>query len=96
VGGQGDRRGVLPDSAPVLCPPTSAPPVMDPLEAFCEGLALARRAGMPWQQAQYPAREAALLVAPSDDERDEWEVVLYDTRTAWMRAYERRPTGCAL
>jgi hypothetical protein len=67
---------------------------MSPLEAFREGLRLARRAGMPWQQAQYPAREAALSVA--GEERDEWADVLYDTRTAWMRAYERRPTGCNL
>jgi hypothetical protein len=69
---------------------------LDPLEIFREGLALARRAGMPWQQAQYPAREAALSVAPDDDERDEWDIALYDTRTAWMRAYERRPTDCKL
>jgi hypothetical protein len=59
-------------------------------------LALARRAGMPWQQAQYAAREAALSVVPDDHERDEWDVALYDTRTIWMRAYERRPTGCKL
>lgn len=100
---------------------------LDPLEAFREGLALARRAGMPWQQAQHPAREAALSVIPSaeeldprlsrgriklcgpreraqreaerdtlEQERDEWACVLYDTRTAWWRAYERRPTGCKL
>jgi hypothetical protein len=100
---------------------------MEPLEAFREGLALARRAGMPWGLAQRAAREAALSVIPRAEEldprlsrrriklcapheraqreaerdrieaeRDEWEVVLYDTRTAWMRAYERRPTGCRL
>jgi hypothetical protein len=67
----------------------------DPLTIFREGLALARRAGMTWQQALHPAREAALSVA-DERERDEWATVLYDTRTAWMRAYERRPTGCAL
>lgn len=100
---------------------------LDPLEAFREGLALARRAGMPWWDAERAASEAALSVIPSaeeldprlsrgriklcgpreraqreaerdnlEQERDEWASVLYDTRTAWMRAYERRPTGCAL
>ena len=67
----------------------------DPLTIFREGLALARRAGMTWQQALHPAREAALSVA-DERERDEWATVLYDTRTAWMRAYERRPIGCSL
>jgi hypothetical protein len=43
-----------------------------------------------------PAREAALSVGPDERERDEWAEVLFETRTAWMRAYERRPTGCAL
>jgi hypothetical protein len=68
--------------------------LLSPLEAFREGLALARRAGMPWHAAEYPAREAALSVAGED--RLEWAEALYDTRTAWMRAYERRPTGCPL
>lgn len=68
---------------------------MDTLEAFREALALARRAGMTWFQAYYPSQEAALSVAP-EPERDEWASILYDTRTAWMRAYERRSTGFAL
>jgi hypothetical protein len=29
-------------------------------------------------------------------EREEWAVALHSTRTAWMRAYERGPTGCSL
>jgi hypothetical protein len=51
---------------------------------------------MTWDQAYHPACETALSVEPDDDERDEWAIALYDTRTAWMRAYERRPTGCKL
>jgi hypothetical protein len=97
---------------------------MDPLEAFREGLALARRAGMRWEHARRPVYQAALSVLPRADEvdarlslerialcgeeerkrrelereriereREEWAVVLQDTRTAWMRAYERRDTG---
>jgi hypothetical protein len=100
---------------------------MDTLEAFREGLALARRAGIQWWDAERAAREAALSVIPRAEdldprlsrrriklcapreraqreaerdrieaERDEWASVLYDTRTAWMRAYERRPIGCSL
>ncbi len=69
---------------------------MDPLEAFRDGLALARRAGLPWFAAYPPAREAALSVEPDPQERDEWASVLHNTRTAWMRAYERRPTGYSL
>lgn len=68
----------------------------DPLEIFREGLALARRAGMPWPQAQAAAREAALSVESDKRERDEWAIALDSTRTAWMSAYERRPTACAL
>jgi hypothetical protein len=99
----------------------------DLLEIFREGLALARRAGMPWEQAQYAALAAALSVLPRpediderltpkriarcrgservkreeerkriEEERSEWAVALYDTRTTWMRSYERRPTDCAL
>lgn len=67
---------------------------MDPLEAYREGLALARRAGMSWFQAEPAAYEAALSVAPTKTERSDWACALYDTRTAWMRAYDRRPTGC--
>ena len=63
---------------------------------YSEGLALPRRAGMNWFQAEPAAYEAALSVAPNQAERSDWAVVLYDTRTAWMRAYERRPTGFAL
>jgi SRSO17 transposase len=74
-------------------PPTSE--FSDPLEIFREGLALARRAGMSWFDAYYPAEDAALSVAP-ERERDEWAEAIHDTRTAWMRAYERRPTGCSL
>jgi hypothetical protein len=88
---------VLPDSAP---PPRTAPSghecAPDPLEIFREGLVLARRAGMNWEQAYRPAREAALSVEPNKWHRDQWAIALYDTRTAWMRAYERRPTGCTL
>ena len=69
---------------------------MDPLTAYREGLALARRAGFSWFDAEPAAYEAALSLAPNQTERSDWAVVLYDTRTAWMRAYERRPTGCAL
>jgi hypothetical protein len=39
------------------------------------------------------ASEAALKLAPSEAERSDWACVLYDTRTAWMRAYERQPVG---
>ena len=90
-------------------------------------MALARRAGIQWWDAERAAYEAALSVIPRAEdidprlarrriaqcgpaerkrreaerdnlevERDEWASVLYDTRTAWMRAYERQPTGCAL
>jgi hypothetical protein len=31
-----------------------------------------------------------------EEERDEWASILFVTRTTWMRAYERRPTGCPL
>lgn len=73
--------------------PTSA--LLDVLEAYREGLALARRAGMSWFEAERAAYEAAMALAP-EDEREEWASVLYETRTEWMRAYERRPTGCPL
>jgi hypothetical protein len=68
----------------------------DPLEIFRDGLALARRAGMPWQQALDPARLTALSVESDKREREQWAVALDATRTAWMRAYERRSTGCPL
>jgi hypothetical protein len=100
---------------------------MDTLEAFREGLALARRAGIQWWDAERAAQQAAMSVIPRaedidprlarrrivrcgpaerkrreaerdnlEQERDEWFEALRSTRTAWMRAYERRPTGCAL
>jgi hypothetical protein len=69
---------------------------VDPLEAYREGLALARRAGMSWFEAEHAAYEAALAVAPTPTEREEWASALYDTRTAWMRAFERRETGSPL
>jgi hypothetical protein len=67
-----------------------------PTRPYREGLALARRAGLSWFQAEPAACEAALKVAPNKTERSEWACVLDDTRTTWMRAYERRPTGCTL
>lgn len=63
------------------------------LEMFRQGLALFRRAGLPWWDAERVARDAALSVEPDEEERDEWGTVLYDTRTVWMRAYERRELG---
>lgn len=63
----------------------------DPLAIFREALALFRRAGLSWFEAQYPAYYAAMSVVPSQAQRQEWSVALYSTRTAWMRAYERRP-----
>jgi hypothetical protein len=77
-----------------LRPPTSALAVADPLEIFREGLALFRRAGLSWFDAKDPAWDAALSVVPDETERDEWSNALYATRSAWMRAYERRsPSG---
>jgi hypothetical protein len=79
---------------PPLAIATTSDP--DPLDYLRDGLVLARRAGMPWHEA-YPAAEQAALAAAKDNaQRDEWLDVFYDTRTAWMRAYERRPTGCPL
>ncbi len=51
---------------------------------------------MNWFQAEPAACEAALKVAPSAAECSDWACVLYDTRTAWMRAYERRPLDYSL
>lgn len=53
---------------------------MDPLEAYREGLALARRAGMSWSQREPAAYEAALAVAPTKTERSDWACALYDAR----------------
>ena len=68
----------------------------DPLEIFREALALFRRAGLSWFDAQVPAYWAAMSVVPSEAQREEWRIALYSTRTAWMRAYERRSTGLSL
>ncbi len=44
----------------------------------------------------YPvAYEAARSMEPDRHEREEWALVLSETSTVWMRAYERDPTGCA-
>lgn len=69
---------------------------MDPLEAYREGLALARRAGFSWFEAEPAAYEAAMVVEPDPAERSDWACVLYDTRTAWQRAFDNRDTGCKL
>ncbi|HEX4483520.1 MAG TPA: hypothetical protein VH081_07000 [Solirubrobacteraceae bacterium] len=71
------------------CPP-------EPIEVFRDGLTLFRRAGLFFTHAYSPALDAALLVAPNERERDEWLEAIQSTRTAWMRAYERRDTGVKL
>ncbi len=48
---------------------------------------------MSWFEAERAAYEAALAVEPDPEERSDWASVLYQTRTAWMRAYDRRPMG---
>lgn len=68
----------------------------DPLTIFREGLALARRAEMPWEQALAPTRSVALSVESCKRERDQWGVALDATLSAWRAAYERRPTACPL
>ncbi len=69
----------------------------DPLAIFREGLALARRAGMPWERALGPTRAVALSVESDKREREQWAVALDATLSAWRAAYERRPPiGCAL
>jgi hypothetical protein len=68
----------------------------DPLTLFLEGLALARRAGMPWEQALDPTLTVALSVEADKRERDQWTAALHATLSAWRSAYERRSTGCAL
>jgi hypothetical protein len=68
----------------------------NPLEIFREGLALFRRAGLSWFEAEPPAYEATMRVAPAE-EAEEYSNAIYSCRTAWMRAFERRPTtGCSL
>jgi hypothetical protein len=56
-------------------------------------LALFRSAGFSWFEAEHAARETALAVELDPAERDEWFIALMDTRTVWMRAFERRDTG---
>lgn len=51
----------------------------DPLAVFREGLALARRAGMPWEQAVEPARVVALSVESSKNEREQFAAALDST-----------------
>jgi hypothetical protein len=68
----------------------------DPLVVFLEALALARRAGMPWEQAVGPARIVALAVESDERERKLWSTALVTTLDTWRAAYERRPTGRAL
>jgi hypothetical protein len=77
-----------------FCPPAHecAP---TPLEIFREALELFRRAGLAWFYAYTPAYEAALSVA-DEREYDEWVMVLQDTQTVWMRAFENRDTGVKL
>jgi hypothetical protein len=62
----------------------------NPLEAFREGLALARRAGLTWWRALGPTYQTALSVESDRDEREGWRVALEATLTAWRDAYERR------
>lgn len=76
--------------------PTRPRLTAEPLTIFREALALFRRAGLPWGTAKLPAREAALSVAPSAAEREQWDEALEATQGAWMRAYERRDTGSPL
>lgn len=90
MGGRVQRVGPCPGSG---SPAHDCAP--DPLEIFREGLALFRRAGLAWFYAYEPAYEAAIS-ATDERERAEWESVLFQTRTAWMRAYEQRSTGYAL
>lgn len=78
-----------------LHPPTSAPLMPGPLEIFREALALFRRAGLSWFDARVPAYYAALSVASSENQREEWAVVLSQTATEWMRCYERQPSPLA-
>jgi hypothetical protein len=68
----------------------------DPLAIFREGLALARRAGMPWERAYSPTRAVALSVESDKREREQWTAALDATLSAWRAAYERRHTNCAL
>jgi hypothetical protein len=92
----------LPGSAPAFTPPELGRQHVikgahdDPLAIFREGLALARRAGMPWEQALGPTRSVALSVESDKREREQWTAALDATLAAWRSAYERRPTGCTL
>jgi hypothetical protein len=79
-------------------PPSPAPRVpsglLDTLDAYREGLALARRAGMSWFQAEPAACDSALKAAPSEAGWPDW--VLYDTRTAWQKSFRRAETPASL
>lgn len=68
----------------------------DVLAVFREGLALARRAGMAFEQAVEPTRVTALSVESDQDERKYWSIALGSTLDVWRAAYERRDTGIAL
>jgi hypothetical protein len=68
----------------------------DLLAIFREGLALARRAGMPWEQALDPTRCVVLSVESDKREREQWTAALDATLGAWRAAYEGRHTNCAL
>lgn len=97
------------EAAPRLPAPAPKPPKRErqsqhvikdahgnPLTIFREGLALARRAGMPWEQALDPTLAVALSVESCKREREQWSVALGATLSAWRAAYERRSTGCTL
>jgi hypothetical protein len=66
------------------------------LAIFREGLALARRAGIPFEQAVEPTRVTALSVESDSDERKFWSIALGSTIDAWHAAYDGRDTGFAL
>jgi hypothetical protein len=64
----------------------------EPLEVLREELAAARRRGETFEQA-FPAARYLALEAATPAERSQWVTVLYETREAWMLAYDRRPIG---
>jgi hypothetical protein len=70
--------------------------IPEPIKVFGQALALFRRAGLFFTHAYSPALDAALRVARTESERGEWLEAIQATRTAWMRAYERRNTGWSL
>jgi hypothetical protein len=97
-----ERAAGLAGGAPAFTPPQPTRQHVikgahgDPLAIFREGLALARRAGMPWEQALTPTRSVALSVESDKREREQWTAALDATLAAWRWAYERKPTSCAL